>query len=124
MYNIYICPGATYICPGTIYICPGANPQSTCSRTRLFTLLMAAGAALVCFGVPSLDGICGQDGTAGDLCGVFVVAAGAAGCDGVAGATGAAGAAGGLAVNNTGEASGVAGATTGVVDVSSLTASG
>ena len=85
---------------------------------------MAAGAAPVCFGVPPVDGICGRDGTAGDLHGVFVVAAGAAGCGGVAGATGAAGAAGGLAANNAGKASGVARATSGDVDVSSLTASG
>ena len=85
---------------------------------------MAAGIALVCFGVPPVGGICGCDGTAGDLHGVFVVAAEAAGCGGVVGATDAAGAAGGLATNNVGKASGVAGATTGVVDVSSLTASG
>ena len=76
---------------------------------------MAAGAALVCFGVPPVDGICSHDGTVGDLHGVFVVAAGA---------TGAAGAAGGLAASNAGKASGVAGATSGDVDVSSLTASG
>ena len=85
---------------------------------------MAAGAAPVCFGIPPVDGICGRDGTAGDLHGVFVVAAGAAGCGGVVGATGVAGAAGGLAANNAGKASGVAGATSGDVDVSSLTASG
>ena len=85
---------------------------------------MAAGAVPVCFGVPPVDGICSRDGTAGDLRGVFVVAAGAAGCGGVAGATGAAGAAGGLAANNAGKPSGVAGATSGDVDVSSLTASG
>ena len=85
---------------------------------------MAVGAVPVCFGVPPMDGICGHNGTAGDLHGMFVVAAGAAGCSGVAGATGAAGAAGGLAANNAGKASGVPGATTGVVDVSSLTASG
>ena len=83
---------------------------------------MAAGAALVCFGVPPVDGICSHDGTAGDLHGVFVVPVGAAHCDGVGDATGAAGTAGGLAANNAGKASGVAGATTGVVDVSGLTA--
>ena len=65
---------------------------------------MSAGAVRVCFGVPPVDGICCRDGTAGDLCGVFVVAAGAAGCGGVAGATDAAGAAGGLAANNAGKA--------------------
>ena len=78
---------------------------------------MAAGAAPVCFGVPAMDGTCCCNGTAGDLHGVFVVAVRAAG-------TGAAGAAGGLAANYAGKASGVAGATTGVVDVSCLTASG
>ena len=67
--------------------------------------------------VPPVDGICGCDGTAGDLHGVFVVAAGATGCCGVADATDAAGAACGLAANNSGKASGIAGATTGVVDV-------
>ena len=82
---------------------------------------MAAGAALVCFSVPPVDGICSHDGTAGDLHGVFLVAAGAAGCSGVADA---AGAAGGLAANSTGKASSVAGAITGDVNVSSLTASG
>ena len=85
---------------------------------------MAVGAAPVAFGVPPVDDICGHNGTAGDLHGVFVVAAGTACYDGVVDATGAAGAAGGLAANNAGEASGVAGATTGVVDVSCLTASG
>ena len=85
---------------------------------------MAAGAAPICFSVPLVDGICSHNGTAGDLHGVFVVAVGVAGCGGVAGATDAARAAGGLAANNTGKASGVAGATTGVVDVSCLTASG
>ena len=75
-------------------------------------------------GIPPVDGICSCDGTAGDLCGVFVIAARAAGCSGVVGATGAAGAAGGLAANNAGKASGEAGATTGDVDVSSLTVSG
>ena len=85
---------------------------------------MAAGAVLVSFGVPPVDGICGHNGTACDLHGVFVVAVGAASCGGVVGATGAAGAAGGLAANNASKASGVVGATTGVVDVSSLTASG
>ena len=85
---------------------------------------MAVGAALVCFSVPLVDAICSHNGMAGDLHGVFVVAAGAAGCGGVAGATDAAGAAGGLATNNAGKSSGVAGATTGVVDVPSLTASG
>ena len=48
----------------------------------------------------------------------------AAGCGSVVGATGAAGAAGGLAANNAGKASPVAGATTGVVGMSYLTASG
>ena len=43
---------------------------------------------------------------------------------GVISATGAAGASGGHAANNAGKASGVDGATTGNVDVSSLTASG
>ena len=71
-----------------------------------------------------MDGICGHDGIVGDLHGVFVVATGAAGCGVFADATGAAGAAGGLAANKAGKASGVAGATTGVLDVSSLTASG
>ena len=71
-----------------------------------------------------MDDICSRDGTAGDLCGVFVVAVGAAGCGSIAGATGAAGAAGGLAANNAGKALGVAGATTGDMDVSSLTVSG
>ena len=85
---------------------------------------MAAGAVPVYFGVPPVDGICGHHGTAGYLCGVFVVAAEAAGCGGVVDATDAAGAAGGLAANNAGKASGVAGATTGVVGVSCLTASG
>ena len=82
------------------------------------------GAAPVCFSVPPVDGLCGCDGTAGNLCRVFVVAAGETGCGCVAGATGAAGVAGGLAANNAGKASDVAGATTGDVDVSSLTASG
>ena len=85
---------------------------------------MAAGTAQVCFGVPPVGGICGHDGTAGDLHGVFVVAAEVAGCGGVVDATGAAGAASGLAANNPDKASGVAGAKTGDVDVSSLTASG
>ena len=84
----------------------------------------AAGAALVCFSVPPVDGICSHNRTAGDLHGVFVVAAGAAGCGCGVGATDAAGAAGGLAANNAGKASGVAGATTGDVDVLCLTASG
>ena len=84
----------------------------------------AADAAPVSFSVPPVDGICGCDGTSGDLHGVFVVTAGAAGCGGVVGATGAAGAAGGTAANNAGKASGVAGATTGAVDMSCLTASG
>ena len=77
---------------------------------------MAAGTVLVCFGVPQMDGICGCCGTAGNLHGVFVVAAGAAGC-GVVGEIGVAGAACGFAANNTGKASGVAGATTAEVDV-------
>ena len=81
----------------------------------------AVGAAPVCFSVPPVDGICGHDDTTGDLHRVFVVAAGAAGCGGVAGA---AGTAGGLAAGNEGRASAVAGATTGVVNVSCLTASG
>ena len=85
---------------------------------------MAVGAALVSFGVPQVDDICGHDGTAGDLHGVLVVAMGVASCDDVAHAIGAAGAAGGLAANNAGKASGVAGATTGDVDVLSLTTSG
>ena len=85
---------------------------------------MAAGAPPVCFSVPPMDGICSQDGTAGDLHRVFVVAVGAAGCSGINGATGTAEAAGGLAANNAGKASGVARATTDFVDVSSLTASG
>ena len=85
---------------------------------------MAEGAVPVCFSVLPVDGICGHDGTTGDLCGVFVVAAGAAGCDGVAEATGAAGTACGLAANNAGKTSGVAGATTGDVGMSSLTAFG
>ena len=77
---------------------------------------MAVGAAPVCFSVPPVDGICGHDGTAGDLHGVFVVAVGAVGCGGVAGATCVAGAAGGLAANNAGKATSVAGATTSDVD--------
>ena len=78
----------------------------------------------VSFGISPVGGICGRDDTTGDLHGVFMVAAGAAGCGGVAGATGVAGTAGGLAAGNAGRASAVAGATTGVVDVSCLTASG
>ena len=62
------------------------------------------GAVPVRFSVPPVDGICGHDGTAGDLRGVFVVAMGTA--------------------NNAGKASGVAGPTTGVVDVSDLIGSG
>ena len=85
---------------------------------------MAAGAAPVCFSVPPVDSICSCNGTAGDLHGVFEVVAEAAGYGGVVGATDDAGVAGGLAANNAGKASGVAGATTGVVDESSLTASG
>ena len=85
---------------------------------------MTAGAVLVCFGVPPVGGICGHGDTTGDLHGVFVVTVVAAGCGGVAGATGAAGTAGGLAASNVGRASAVAGTTTGVVDVSCLTASG
>ena len=83
-----------------------------------------AGAVLVSFGISPEGGICGHDDTTGDLHGVFVVAAGTAGCGDVAGATGAAGTAGRLAAGNAGRASAVAGATTGVVDVSCLTASG
>ena len=64
---------------------------------------MGAGAALVCFGVPPVDGICSCNGTAGDLHGAFVVAAVTAGCGAVAGATDAAGAASGLAANNAGK---------------------
>ena len=78
----------------------------------------------VCFSVLPVDGICGCNDTTGDLHGVFVVAAGAAAYGGVAGARGAAGIAGELAAGNAGRASAVAGATTGVVDVSCLTASG
>ena len=77
----------------------------------------ATGAVLVCFGVPPVDGICSGNGTAGDLCGVFEVAAGATGCGGVNDATDVAGTACGLAANNAGKASGIAGTTTGVVDV-------
>ena len=67
-----------------------------------------------------MDGIYG---TTGNLYGVFLVTVGIVGC-GVAGTTGVAEAAGGLAANNTGKASGVAGATTDVVGMSGLTASG
>ena len=70
-----------------------------------------------------MDDICGHCGIVGDLHGVFVVAAGVAGCA-VADATDTAGATDGLTAKNAGKASGVAGATTGVVGMSRLTTSG
>ena len=82
----------------------------------------AAGAALVCFGVPPVEGICCCCGVCmegGGLFGVFVVAVGAA-CCGVAGAVGAAG---GFADGACSKDSGVAGTTSAVVDVPCLTAS-
>ena len=84
------------------------------------------GAAPVCFGVPPVEGICCHCGVCtagGGLHGVFVVVAEAA-CCGVAGATGAAGAAGGFAGGTCSKESGVAGATSAVVNVPGLTASG
>ena len=73
----------------------------------------AVGYVPVSFSVPPVDGICNCCDTAGDLYRAFVIAAGAAGC----GVVGTAGATGGLTVNNAGKASGVAGATTGVLGV-------
>ena len=84
------------------------------------------GAALVCFGVPPVEGICcccGVRMAGGGLHGVLVAAAEAA-CCGVVGATGAAGAAGGFDDSTFSKDSGVAAATSAVVDVPCLTASG
>ena len=84
------------------------------------------GAVLVCFGVPPVEGICcgcGVHMTGGGLHGVFVVAVEAA-CCGVASTIGAAGAAGGFADGACSKDSGVAGATSDVMEVPGLTASG
>ena len=86
------------------------------------------GAVPVTFVALPVDGFCRTTAVGGFLgVSIGVVAAGAAGCGlGVAGATGAAaGAAGtGLTGNIPGEDSGVAGATSVVVGMSVLTASG
>ena len=84
------------------------------------------GVAPVCFCVRPVEGIychCGVHIAGGGLHGVFVVAAEAA-CCGVAGAMGVASAAGGFADGTCSKDSGVARATSAVVDVPGLTASG
>ena len=88
---------------------------------------MAVGTVPVIFVALPVDGFCRTTAVAGFLgVSIGVVAAGAADGLGVAGATGAApgAAVAGLTGNNPGEDSGVAGATSVLVSVPHLTASG